>query len=90
MHEIFYGSWLYKHVTVGNCGFALFFLCRLEMKDLKGVNRMKCKKYECEEYLVERNCILCAYCDHSPLSHGKFLLLLKNCTCLSFHYDCQH
>jgi hypothetical protein len=44
------------------------------MKDRKGINRGKCKKCDCDEYLVEKS-ILCAYCEHTPFAHGESFVL---------------
>jgi hypothetical protein len=55
------------------CCLVLSVVCRLEMKDRKGVVRGKCKKCGCDEYTMEKILNLCAFCDHTPFAHGMFL-----------------
>jgi len=53
------------------------------MKDKKGHDGGRCMKQscDCDEYMVEKAFCLCAYCEHTPLSHGmhlSYLQLLQN------------
>jgi hypothetical protein len=49
--------------------------CRLDMLDKKGQLRLKCHKgdCDCDEYTREKGFDLCAYCEHSPVVHGKLV-----------------
>jgi hypothetical protein len=42
------------------------------MKDRKGTDRFECTKCSCDEYIKERHFDLCAFCEHSPMSHGTY------------------
>ena len=66
------------------------------MKDKKGRDRGKCLKEhcDCDEYIVEKAFCLCAYCEHTPLSHGMqistshcaymYTVSQKNCASVIF------
>lgn len=45
------------------------------MKDRKGNSRGKCLKpsCDCDDYTVEKNFCLCAYCEHTPAAHEELV-----------------
>ena len=47
------------------------------MKDRKGNSRGKCLKLncDCDDYTVEKDFCLCAYCEHTPAAHGNSVYL---------------
>ena len=57
------------------------------MKDRKGNSRGKCLKpsCDCDDYTVEKNFCLCAYCEHTPAAHG--ITVLYSVPLLSFLYS---
>lgn len=42
------------------------------MNDAKDVIDIIAANCSCDEYIMRKNNVLCAYCDHSPTSHGMF------------------
>jgi len=66
LHLPLFDKKLYLHC------FRIVAIYKYKMKDQKGRLRGKCKKQhcDCDDYQVEKNFHLCAYCGHVPVAHG--------------------